>query len=247
MSSAEPFTATSDAVAPASISAQDAPPVTASAIPEATPHDRYLPGDVAMWFFIVAELLVFACFFIAYGWYRANEPSVFAHGQAQLHIGLGAFNTIVLILGGLCAATAAQQARAAVAGAGNGTQATARALRLARRCLLAACAFGLVFVVCKLTDFGLLFKAGHDVDSDDFWMFYFSLTFFHFMHVLLGMVILLYVYWPLRKLAGKDGAGCTVEQAHAVESGASYWHMVDMVWLVLFALVYIARQASHSV
>ncbi|MBV8272651.1 MAG: cytochrome c oxidase subunit 3 [Cupriavidus sp.] len=213
----------------------------ASAIPEAAPHDRYLPGDVAMWFFIVAELLVFACFFMAYGWHRVHEPSVFTHGQAQLHIGLGAFNTVVLILGGLCAAAAAQQARVAIAVVGNSTQATAHALRLARRGLLAAFAFGMVFVVCKLTDFGLLFKAGYNLDSDDFWMFYFSLTFFHFMHVLLGMVILLYVYWPLRKAAGQDGAGCTPDQAHAVESGAAYWHMVDMVWLVLFALVYIAR------
>jgi nitric oxide reductase NorE protein len=66
-------------------------------------------------------------------------------------------------------------------------------------------------------------------------MFYLSLTFFHFMHVILGMVI-------LAAVAVKAGRGGYSREDHVgVETGASYWHMVDLVWLILFPLVYVMR------
>ena len=75
-----------------------------------------------------------------------------------------------------------------------------------------------------------------DMATDDYWMFYFSLTFFHYLHVILGMVFIGMVWVRLRSVAS-----CGDEQAYWVETVASYWHMVDLVWLVLFALVYIAH------
>ena len=66
-------------------------------------------------------------------------------------------------------------------------------------------------------------------------MFYLSLTFFHYMHVLMGMII-------LGAVAIKANNGSYSAREHTgVETGASYWHMVDIVWLILFPLVYIMR------
>ena len=66
-------------------------------------------------------------------------------------------------------------------------------------------------------------------------MFYITLTFFHFMHVILGMVILSAIFLKLKR--GAYGS----RDCNGLESGAAYWHMVDLVWIVLFPLVYIIR------
>ena len=66
-----------------------------------------------------------------------------------------------------------------------------------------------------------------------FYMFYFFLTFFHFAHVLLGIVILI-----IMSVKAKQGA-YQGEDVAIVESGASYWHMIDLLWIVLFPLVYV--------
>ena len=73
------------------------------------------------------------------------------------------------------------------------------------------------------------------LSTNTFYMFYLSLTFFHFMHVILGMVILAAV--ALKARAG----GYSVADHTGVETGASYWHMVDLVWLILFPLIYVMR------
>ena len=61
------------------------------------------------------------------------------------------------------------------------------------------------------------------------------MTFFHFMHVIVGMIILAAVLVKARK------GGYSATEYAGVETGASYWHMVDLVWIVLFPLVYVIR------
>ena len=73
------------------------------------------------------------------------------------------------------------------------------------------------------------------LSTNTFYMFYLSLTVFHFMHVILGMVILVAVALK----AGRGGY--SAREYTGVETGASYWHMVDLVWLILFPLVYVMR------
>lgn len=187
---------------------------------------RRVPGDVAMWFFIMAEFAVFALFFAAYAWFHRQQPAIFADGQARLDMPLALWNTAWLILGSAAAAWAAHVVRSPINRAG----------RAAMWALVAAWLCGLAFVVGKLADFAAKLGAGYSMSTDDYWMFYFSLTFFHFLHVILGMVILGMVGWRLRGVQAPSP-----EQASWVESAAAYWHMVDVVWLVLFALVYVAR------
>lgn len=183
---------------------------------------RTVPGDLAMWFFILAELAVFGVFFAVYGVVRARQPALFAAGQAGLARLPAIINTLLLIAGSGTVALAVQDF------------ATGR-VRRAQRWLLFTLLCGSAFLVIKSLEFADKFVAGITLSSNDFWMFYLSLTGFHYLHVVLGMVIIAAVY--LRARSGAYDAANHV----GVETAAAYWHMVDLVWLVLFALVYVAR------
>lgn len=180
------------------------------------------PGDLAIWFFILAELLVFAVFFLAYAWTRRANVELFNEFQLALDRGAGLINTLALLTSSYCVVRAVAAIRADRA-------------RNCTRWLLAALGLGGVFLVVKLVEYQHHFALGINLSTNTFYMFYLSLTFFHFMHVILGMVILGALWVNSRK--GRYDA----HNMNGIESGAAYWHMVDLVWLVLFPLVYVIR------
>ncbi len=185
-------------------------------------REARLPGDFAIWIFIFAELLVFGILFLAYAFTRANHVDLFDAGQLTLDRTGGLLNTLALITGSYCvvaAVTAIRQGRQALCG----------------RWLAAALAMGGIFLVVKTGEFYTKFSAGITLSTDTFYMFYLSLTFFHYMHVILGMIILA-VVWH-KAVRGRYSAA----EHTGVETGAAYWHMVDLVWLILFPLVYVMR------
>ena len=184
------------------------------------PGDRYPPGDLAIWIFILAELTAFAAFFIAYAFTRMRHVELFDHYQQTLDRGTAMLNTLALI-------TASYFVVRSLA-----------AIREDRRqaCtgwLLAALGMGALFLVVKAGEYAHHMAQGITLSTNTFYMFYLSLTFFHFMHVIMGMVILGAV--ALKAWRG----GYSAAEHTGVETGASYWHMVDLVWLVLFPLVYV--------
>jgi len=179
-----------------------------------------LPGDLAIWIFIVAELLVFGIFFMAYAFARSQQVELFNLSQASLVREFGAVNTLLLI---------------------TGSYAVVNAVQAIKRDQVSACGFWLkmtlllggLFCAIKLLEFYQKLSEGISLSTNTFYMFYLSLTFFHFMHVLLGMVILAAVWFK-----STQGA-YSARQYTGVETGAAYWHMVDLVWIVLFPLVYV--------
>jgi nitric oxide reductase NorE protein len=180
------------------------------------------PGDLAIWFFIFAELLAFGIFFLSYAFARAHNVELFNESQQHLNRLSGAVNTVILI-------TSSYFVVRAVAAIREG---------LARQCahwLSAAIGLGGAFLVIKLFEFHAHFSAGISLSTNTFYMFYLSLTIFHFMHVILGMVILAAVMLKARR------GGYSAEHHTGVETGASYWHMVDLLWIILFPLVYVIR------
>ena len=181
-----------------------------------------LPGDLAIWFFIMAELLVFGIFFIVYVYVRSNNIELFNTYQLELHRIAGVINTIALITSSYFVAMCVYAIRQ------NDTKKSANMLMLGMM-------MGVVFLVVKLWEYSHIFGAGIHLSTNTFYTFYISLTFFHFMHVLMGLVILAANYYFLKQ--GKYSA----EEHHGIETGASYWHMVDLVWIVLFPMVYIIR------
>ncbi len=180
------------------------------------------PGDFAIWIFIYAELLAFGIFFLAYAFTRAHNVALFNASQLMLNRGSGAINTVVLI-------TSSYFVVRAVAAIKQGQQV------LCVRWLAATIGMGGLFVAIKLAEFHAKFSAGISLHTNTFYMFYLSLTIFHFMHVLMGMLILAFVMVKAQR--GHYSAA----QHTGVETGASYWHMVDLVWIILFPLVYVIR------
>jgi nitric oxide reductase NorE protein len=181
---------------------------------------RHPPGDLAIWIFILAELTVFAIFFAAYAFARMGNVELFDAFQQTLDRRAALINTLALITSSYFVVRAV----AAIREDSNG------------ECvgwLLAALGMGLLFLVVKGAEYAHHFGEGIQLSTNTFYMFYLSLTFFHFMHVILGMVILAAV-----AVKAQRGGYCAADHV-GVQTGASYWHMVDLVWLILFPLVYV--------
>ena len=186
----------------------------------ATPPTRYPPGDLAIWIFILAELAVFALFFASYAFTRMGDVALFNEYQATLDTNAALVNTLALITSSYFVV----RAIAAIREDQRGTSV---------RWLLGALAMGGLFLVVKSAEYVHHFSEGVRLSTNTFYMFYLSLTFFHFMHVILGLVILVVLWAGMR--AGRYGP----QDMNGLESGAAYWHMVDLVWLILFPLVYV--------
>lgn len=185
-----------------------------------------LPGDLAIWIFIFAELTVFAIFFFCYSWMHSHNLDMFKLGQENLHPVAGLINTAALI-------TSSYTVALAVIFAKRGD------IRLSSNALFISIFVGLVYVFTKLWEYGELFDAGFNLSTNNFYMFYFFTTGFHFMHVLLGLVILGIMAVRLRAVSRELPTDFSQNELLNLESSASYWHMVDLLWIILFPLVYV--------
>ncbi len=183
---------------------------------------KLLPGDFAIWIFIFMELLVFGIFFIIYAVMRLQNIEMFNYYQMTLNREIGFANTLLLIVSSYFVIRAVHAIK----------------LDKLKDCvywLYAGLLGGAGFLILKTWEYAEKFSEGISLTTNTFYMFYLSLTMFHFLHVVLGMVILFAV-------AIKAHRGCYSSQNYTgVETGASYWHMVDLVWIVLFPLVYIIQ------
>ncbi len=189
---------------------------------ETSERPAYPPGDLAIWIFILAELAVFGAFFGAYAFTRMNNPELFDHYQQTLNQTAALLNTLALITSSYFVVRAVASIREDRAD-------------LCVRWLGGALAMGALFLVIKSAEYAHHFGEGVRLSSNTFYMFYLSLTFFHFMHVIMGLVILSAVLLKARR------GGYSAAEHTGVETGASYWHMVDLVWLILFPLVYVMK------
>lgn len=189
---------------------------------EQTIKSRYPPGDLALWIFICAELLVFAIFFAAYAFTRANHIELFNEFQLTLNADLALLNTIALLTSSYFVVNAIIAIRE------NKQTKSAHFIFLSILC-------GVAFLFFKSLEYAHHMGEGINLTTNLFYMFYLSLTFFHFMHVILGIMILTVLWVNTRK------GLYTADEHNGLISGGAYWHMVDMVWLILFPLVYIMR------
>lgn len=182
--------------------------------------DHKLPGDFAMWIFIAMELSVFAIFFIAFAVTQRLHNDMFSEGRSTLSASIGFYCTLALIVSSYFVALSVEAIRK------NRNLAASRHLMIA---MLSAT----VYLALKLSEYNHLIELDFDLSTNSFYTLYFFITGFHFMHVLLGMIILAYMSIKARKNTYSP-TECT-----GFEAGASYWHMVDLVWIIVFFLIYI--------
>lgn len=171
-----------------------------------------LPGDLMMWVLIVSELLVFGAGLVAFLAVRVGDPAGFAAGRALLHADMAGINTMLLVTSGFLAALAVRRTS-------EGDH------RAARRLLGGAALLGAGFLGVKAIEFSDLAARGIDTETSAFFTFYFLLTGFHAAHVAAGIAILALVGWKL--------------DLRNAETGTAFWHMVDMVWVLLFPVLYL--------
>jgi nitric oxide reductase NorE protein len=173
-----------------------------------------LPSDFMMWVLIISELLVFGAALLAFLAVRATSPAIFADGQGHLNATAGALNTAVLVTSGMMAARALALRR----------QDDRRGAHLS---LGLAFVLGGVFLAVKSVEYSSEFAKGIGIDTSPFFTFYFLITGFHALHVVAGMVILLLVArW---------------DTVRNIETGIAFWHMVDLVWVLLFPIIYLLK------
>lgn len=184
--------------------------------------ERRIPGEEGIWVFVLGDMTVFALFFGTFMYSRGKNPEAFAAGHADLHVALGTVNTVLLLSSSLLVAIGVHR----VLG-GRHQDAT--------RLFTGALGCGAGFVAVKAIEWTQLFSAGTGVGSGEYFSYYFVFTGIHLMHVLIGLAILgrLVVLTRRPALEGKQRRLC--------ETGGIFWHMVDLLWVVLFALFYLVR------
>ena len=190
--------------------------------PSASSTAGRVPGEIGVWMFILGDMVMFGLFFTVFVYYRAADVDLFATAQHSLSQSFGALNTLLLLTSSWFVVHAVEAARAGIA-------------PRARSLLVCGFLCGLGFMVVKYFEYGEKIRAGLTITSNDFFMYYYMLTGIHLLHVTLGMGVLVYLWQRLR------GTTDIASHISALESGASFWHMVDILWIVLFALVYLMR------
>ena len=173
-----------------------------------------LPGNPMIWLLIISEIAVFGAGFAGFVISFLIDPQTFTTSQDTLNRLDGAINTMVLITSGLFAALAVRE------------EADGRTARMRAFIALAILA-GIVFLAVKYVEYATEIAYGHLMGTNNFYTLYYLLTGFHALHVVLGIVILAIVAWK--------------HSLDNLETGAAFWHMVDLIWVILFPVVYLMR------
>ena len=173
-----------------------------------------------LWVFIAADMTMFGLFFSSFVVERSKNVALFNRSQKALNFNVGGINTLILLTSSWFVVLAVDAARR------NKLRQVPHFIALAILC-------GAAFAVIKLTEYWHKLSSGISMLTNDFYMFYFVLTGIHFLHVVAGVVVLSIVWTAARRGAyGKDD--CV-----GLESGATYWHMTDLLWIMLFPLLYL--------
>lgn len=186
--------------------------------------EKRIPGEAGIWVLIGGELLVFSLFFLIFAYYRGLQPELFLQSHLTLNRGIGLANTFILLTSSLLVALGVRRVQ----------QDRKGAVPLFR----AALGCGLAFAALKAIEYGEKIAHGITPLTNDFYMYYFAFTAIHLVHVLIGSGGLIF----MASVAGRREASAT--RTMIVECGGIFWHLVDLLWIMLFALFYLA--AGHG-
>ncbi len=194
---------------------------------EATPTNSNQPesvyGEIGLWIAILADLTIFTLMFATVLYYRGFNPELYVQSQARLDQFIALINTLLLLTSSFFVVLSIHKARS-------------WDWPMSGRFLLAGMACGVGFIGMKFIEYGDKFEAGINLRTNEFFMFYFMTTILHLVHVLIGLGVLTIIRlgFPARGVVAKG-------RLFALEAGGVFWHMVDLLWVILMAVVYLAR------
>jgi nitric oxide reductase NorE protein len=179
----------------------------------------YPPGGILIWIVIYLELLTFGLAMIGLAYYGSLERASYHADSLHLNKIIASVNTLLLLSGGYFAVRAVHAFKA---------KEFAKSASLLNWTILT----GIGFILLKLVEYYQKLEAGLDMNYSPFFVNYWLLTAFHWLHVLVGIVILFFI----RRTIVKKQSEASLED---IEAGIAFWHMCDLVWLVLFPLLYL--------
>lgn len=181
---------------------------------------RKIPGELGIWLFVAGDLIVFAVFFVLIALGQRQSPDMFVQSREQLDLRMGLANTLLLLTASWFVAKAVERLRE------GARTACTRHLTFAMLC-------GAGFVANKAVEWSGKLQHGITPATNEFFMFFFVFTGIHLLHVLVGIAVL----GVLRGVSRRVVRG--PHDLRTLESGATFWHLVDLLWIVLFALLYL--------
>ena len=179
----------------------------------------YPPGGVLIWIIIFLELFTFGAALVAMAYYGNQEAELFHNSRLILNSTYGMINTLFLLTSGFFMAVSVSELKR-----GNTIK--------FKKLLLLTMLFGLLFLSLKSFEYVEKLNEGITVGYNTFFTFYWMLTLFHVIHVLVGLVILTSVYFGIKK----ENSNTSIED---VEASAAFWHMCDLIWMMLFPVIYL--------
>lgn len=179
----------------------------------------YPPGGILMWIIIFLELITFGMAIIAMVYYGQQEAELFHESRLKLNAAFGTINTLFLITSGYFMALSVHYIK----------QKNAKtSLKFLNLTML----FGVCFLILKSVEYYIKLDEGLGLGYNTFLTFYWLLTLFHVIHVLTGLVILMLSYFGIKK----KKENINIDD---FEASAAFWHMCDLIWLLLFPVIYL--------
>lgn len=175
-------------------------------------------GSEGIWTFVFMDMVVFGLIFLVFSVQRVQQFQLYETSQTQLNPVYGFVNTIVLLT----------SSWAVVRAVGFAREGSAAHLS---RSLTSALLLGCVFLGTKIVEYHGKFSSGVSVTTNSFFTFYFFITFLHLLHVLAGMGFMLAFR---RNPRPSDSSYVT-----KLESLGTFWHFVDLLWVFIYALLYL--------
>ena len=179
----------------------------------------YPPGGILMWIIIFLELFTFGAALIAMAHYSNQEIELFHNSSFKLNTTYGMINTLFLLTSGFFMAVSVSELKK-----GNKLH--------FKKLLLLTMFFGCLFLGLKSFEYIEKLNEGITIGYNTFFTFYWMLTLFHVIHVIVGLVILASVYFGVIK----EKTNTSIED---VEASAAFWHMCDLIWMMLFPIIYL--------
>ena len=177
----------------------------------------YPPGGILLWIIITLELLTFGMALVALVYFSKSDPKLFHSSRLLLNTNLGITNTIVLMTSGFFMTVATNYFK----------KKDFFKVKLYLNLVLLS---GSLFCILKGFEFYHKISVGLTLNTNVFFSFYWLLTGFHFIHVIVGLFIIGFLLRGNKK---------NVLLHEDFEGGAAFWHMCDLIWLIVFPVIYL--------
>lgn len=179
----------------------------------------YPPGGILMWIIILLELITFGMAIIAMVYYGQQEAELFHESRLKLNTTFGTVNTILLITSGFFMALSVRYIKE-------------KKVETSLKFLNLTMLLGICFLILKSIEYYFKLDEGLGLGYNTFFTFYWMLTLFHVIHVITGLVILMLSYFGIKK----KKENINIDD---FEASAAFWHMCDLIWLLLFPVIYL--------